>query len=163
MGKKKVSKVGEVEHVEFVKDCLRKGLSRKIILSKFGKKWANLSSKTVDRRIRVATEQMQSEIKQIEDKTQESINKEIESRKSKILTVIERMEILTEIARGGIPLYKPMVCNGIIEHVPVCPNWMDRKNAIAELNKMEGEYAPTKADITSKGESVNTFNIGFDK
>jgi hypothetical protein len=151
-----MAKVSEVEQVEFVKDCMRKGLSRKIILSKFGKKWLNLSSKTVDRRICEATKQMQVEIKQIEQGTAESIAKEIESRKSKILTVIERMEILSSIGRGELPLTKPMVCDGVIELVPVVPDWMDRKSAIAELNKMEGDYAPTKTDITSKGEAINT-------
>ena len=64
-----------------------------------------------------------------------------------VATVAERMQILTQIARGEIPLYKPMVCDGVIENVPVVPDWMDRKNAIAELNKMDGSYAPTKATI----------------
>ena len=141
-----MAKVAKVAQVEFIKDLLRKSNSRKNILSKFVKKWQGQSERTIDRMIKDATTQMQDEIKQIEVETSISIQKEIESRKSKILTVIERMEILTEIARGGIPLMKPMVCNGIIENVPVVPDWMDRKNAIAELNKMEGEYAPTKTE-----------------
>lgn len=71
-----------------------------------------------------------------------------------IASVAERKGILTKIARGEIPLTKPMVCNGKIELVDVVPDYMDRKNAIAELNKMDGDYAPSKLDITSEGESL---------
>lgn len=68
----------------------------------------------------------------------------------------ERMEILTQIMRGQIPLKKPMVCDGVIEEIDVVPDWMDRKNAIAELNKMTGDYSPIKTDITSDGKAINT-------
>lgn len=74
--------------------------------------------------------------------------------KKSILDKHERMEILTQIARGEIPLNKHIVCDGIIQEVEVVPAWMDRKAAIAELNKMDGEYAPIKKDITSGGEPL---------
>lgn len=67
-----------------------------------------------------------------------------------IMGIKERLEILTQIARGEIPLSKPMVADGIIEMVPIVPDWMDRKNAISELNKMDGSYAPTKLATTDK-------------
>lgn len=74
--------------------------------------------------------------------------------KKAILDKHERMEILTQIARGEIPLNKHIVCDGIIQEVEVVPAWMDRKAAIAELNKMDGEYAPIRKDITSGGEPL---------
>lgn len=61
--------------------------------------------------------------------------------------VEERKEVLSQIARGEIPLKKPMVCDGDIVEVPVVPDWMDRRNAIAELNKMDGSYAAIKQNI----------------
>ena len=61
----------------------------------------------------------------------------------------ERMEIPTKIARGNIKLGKPMVVDKVIQVIEVVPDYMDRKNAIAELNKMDGNYAAAKADITT--------------
>ena len=60
----------------------------------------------------------------------------------------ERMVTLTKIMRGEIPLTKPMVVDGQIELVPVVPNWSDRMDAIDKLNKMTGDYAASKQDIT---------------
>lgn len=82
------------------------------------------------------------------------IQMETEAFKSKILTRLERMEILSEIARGEIPLTKHIVCDGVIQEREVVPAWMDRKAALAELNKMDGEYAPIRKDITSGGEQL---------
>ena len=79
---------------------------------------------------------------------------ELERFKSKILTRHERMDILSQIARGEIPLTKHIVCDGIIHDRDIVPNWLDRKAALAELNKMDGEYAPVKKDITSGGEKI---------
>lgn len=149
-----MAKTSEVAHIEFIKDFLRKGEKRKTILANFSKKWQKVSVRVFDCRLKEAKGQLQVEIKQIESETSISVQKEIESRKSKILTVIERMEILSSIARGEIPLKKPMVCDGAIELIEVVPDWMDRKSAIAELNKMQGEYAPAKTDITTNGENL---------
>lgn len=72
----------------------------------------------------------------------------------RILSKDERMEILTQIAKGEIPLVKHIVCDGIIQEREVVPSWKDRRDAVAELNKMEGDYAPIKKDITSGGEPL---------
>jgi len=86
----------------------------------------------------------------------DQVNKDTISKvaKGSIISSVERMEILTKIAKGEIPLKKHMVCDGVIEEVEVVPDWMDRKNAIAELNKMDGAYAATKTDVTLKDEST---------
>ena len=76
--------------------------------------------------------------------------------KSRILDKYERMEILSQIARGEILVSKPMVCDGVIEHPAVEPDWQSRKAAINELNKMDGSHEPTRKDITSKGEKIGT-------
>jgi len=59
-----------------------------------------------------------------------------------------------------MPLTKPMVVNGDLQLIPVVPDWMDRRNAIAELNKMEGDYAPTKIAQTNKdGDDVKPYDL----
>lgn len=79
---------------------------------------------------------------------------EVKALKKAILSKHERQEILTQIAKGEIPLVKHIVCDGVIQEVDVVPAWADRRAAIAELNKMEGDYAPVKKDITSGGEPI---------
>lgn len=86
---------------------------------------------------------------------------EIEKRASKgILSREERIQILSEIARGEQPMVKHVVVSlgnnlgSEIQEVTVYPAWKDKRDAVAEINKMEGDYAPIKKDITSKGESL---------
>lgn len=66
----------------------------------------------------------------------------------------EIMETLTKIARGEIPLMKHIVCDGMIQEREVVPSWKDRRDAAAELNKMRGDYAPVRKDITTNGDSI---------
>lgn len=152
---KKPINSNELNEIEFIKNLLRKGFKRKELLQSFTKSYKGRSVKTFDNRLKVARTQMVDEIKKIENRTEQSITKEVEARKLKIMTIAERIDILSKIADGEIPLQKAMVCNGKIELIDVVPDWSDRRNAIAELNKMDGSYAPTKTDLTSKGESIN--------
>lgn len=135
--------------IEFIKKCLRKGDKRKAILAKYVKKWQNTSDRTFDRRLRLAEEAMAIENKSIQDKVEEEVAKEVEARKLDIMDAMERKATLTQIARGEIPLRKAIVVDKFIEYIEVIPDWMDRKNAIAELNKMEGDYAPAKFSPTN--------------
>ena len=68
----------------------------------------------------------------------------VDEYKAEIADVVERKEILTKILRGEISLKKAIVVAGTLEYYEATPDWMDRKNAIAELNKMDGDYAPIK-------------------
>ncbi len=135
--------------IEFIKKCLRKGDKRKTILAKYVKKWQTSSERTFDRRLKVAEEAMSIENKSIQDKVEQEVAKEVEVRKLDIMDAMERKVILTQIARGEIPLTKPIVVDKVVEHIPVVPDWMDRRAAIAELNKMEGDYAPIKQASTN--------------
>ena len=138
--------------IEFIKKCLRKGEKRATILGKFGKKWANVSTTTFGRRMDTAKNEVRAEQEAIKEGVKENIQKEVEARTIEIMSVIERQEILSQIARGQIPLKKPMVVDKVIEEIDVVPDWNDRKAAIAELNKMDGAYAPIKqADTNPDG------------
>ena len=140
-------KPAESTQIEFIKDCLRKGEKRKAILAKFSKKWQKVAIRTFDTRLKAATTAMEAEMKLIIAKSDEGVAKEVEARQLKILSRAEKMDILSRIALGEIPLQKPMVCDGIIHMIDVVPDYMDRKNAITELNKMEGDHSPTKAEV----------------
>lgn len=130
--------------IEFIKSLLRKGGKRNDIMGKFGKKWGNVSRTTFDRRLEIAKEAIVDEQKQIIEQANTNVAKKVEAIELDIMSAIERKHILTQIARGQIPLKKPMVVDKVIQEVEVVPDWMDRKLAIAELNKMDGEYAPIK-------------------
>lgn len=139
---------------------IEKGQSFDTCLKLSGTKW-NLTRSTFIRRWKIANQQ-HTEAQQLikAAKTEVDIQNGIKEREGQIADVVERKEILSKIARGEIPLTKPMVVDGMVELVPVVPDWMDRKNAIAELNKMEGDYAPTKiAQTTKDGDDILPFNI----
>lgn len=73
-----------------------------------------------------------------------------------ILSKEERMYILTDIATGDITVTKPVVCNGVIQDYITTPNCIDRRGAIAELNKMDGSYSPIRTDLTTNGKDIET-------
>ena len=114
-----------------------------------------LPSSTFDRYWAEASRRFKARLDAIEEATTKAaVSMEIKALKKAILSKHERQEILTQIAKGEIPLVKHIVCDGVIQEVDVVPAWADRRAAIAELNKMEGDYAPIKKDITSGGEPI---------
>jgi len=146
--------------IEFIKSELRKNGKRSTILTKFVKKWHSVSERTFDRRLKLAELAMSSEIKAIQEKAEEKVAEEVEARKLEIMDVMERKDILTQIARGKIPLKKHMVVDKVIEEVDVIPDWNDRRAAIAELNKMDGDYAPTKqSNVNPDGTPVEQVKL----
>lgn len=144
--------------IDFIKSCLRKGEARKKILAKFVKKWQSASVRTFDRRLEVAEKAIRGELDAINSKALDQVEEKAKELSKEILTSLERQVILSQIARGEIRLKKPMIVAGgsglgsSVEHVDVDPDWTDRKNAIAELNKMDGAYAPSKLEGTIKSE-----------
>ena len=114
-----------------------------------------LPSSTFDRYWAEASKRYKARLDAIEEATTKvAVSMEVKALKKAILSKHERQEILTQIAKGEIPLVKHIVCDGVIQEVDVVPAWADRRAAIAELNKMEGDYAPIKKDITSGGEPI---------
>lgn len=106
---------------------------------------AKVNASKLAKKYAVLIEQEKEKLKSILDQARNNTVAQIAE--MQIMTVAERMEVLSKIARGEIPLKKPMVCDGLIHEIDVVPDWMDRKNAIAELNKMDGSYAPAKQDV----------------
>lgn len=146
------------------------GEDRAAAMATLGVKW-QLAQRTFDRYWAEARRRFEASM-EAERKAFEGVRLEakVEAFKSQIMGKLERMEILSQIARGEIPLQKPMVVSlgsGLgseIQETEIVPTWLDRKLAIAELNKMDGEYAPIKKDITTGGEQLPApvFNIILD-
>ena len=65
-----------------------------------------------------------------------------------IMGKAERMELLTKMAKGELKIKTPFVIAGKIMEYPAEPTASDRRAAIAELNKMAGDYAPAKTETT---------------
>lgn len=115
-----------------------------------GRKW-QMPERTFNRYWKTANEQhivKQQEIK----KELAEVDKQaaIEARKKAIMTANERKELLTKLINGEIKAKRPFVIGGKIMEYPEEPTHRDRISAIAELNKMEGDYAPTKIAQTDK-------------
>jgi len=65
-----------------------------------------------------------------------------------IMGKAERMELLTKMAKGEMKIKTPVVIAGKIMEYPAEPTASDRRAAIAELNKMDGSYAPAESKIS---------------
>ena len=136
---------------------IEQGKTKTKILAKFGAKW-RIAPRTYDRYWKTANEQHTAKQEAIKKELAE-IDKQaaIEARKKAIMTADERKEYLTKIVNGEIEVpYTEVKWDKkqnkfvTIKFVELA-NHAARINAIAELNKMEGDYAPTKVDNTHTG------------
>jgi len=145
--------------ISFIVKHLAKATPTSKIMELCGTKW-NLSRSAFFRLLKKAQVEHKEKQQAIKEAvTVVEVEGAVEAAKRDIMTSLERKEILTKIARGQIPLLKPMVCDGAIELVEVAPDWMDRKNAIAELNKMEGDYTPINIDVKTNGGAIQNETV----
>jgi len=122
-------------------------------LGKFKKIW-DISDSTFDnywyeaqRRFNAASEAIKSA------KTAFIIKEEKKAAKKAILNKYKRMELLSKIATGEIKAWREVITDAGIQKVEYYSG-AEVKAAIAELNKMDGEYAPIRKDITTGGEPI---------
>lgn len=150
-----MSKASKLVQIDYIVSCIENGEQRGEILVKAGKKWG-ISKSAFDRLLKIAKERHAAKQRALKDKL-DAIDTAaaIEARKKAIMTSEERKELLTKIAKGELRIKKPFVIGGKIVEYMSAPDATDRKNAIAELNKMDGSYAPAKvAKTNSAGEDV---------
>lgn len=159
------TKPNEQAQIDFIAELLIKGEKRNAILGKFGKKWENVSRTTFDRRLKAATEASQAQQRRIQEKAEGNVAKKVEALESKIMSAIERKDYLTKIITGEIEIpYTEVKWDTVqkkfvtIKFVELAPHTA-RISAIAELNKMDGEYAPHKTDITSNGKGIKSIIV----
>jgi len=136
---------------------IEKGEGRGKVLGKIGKKW-EISRTTFDRIWKTANEQQKERQRKAKDAADEAyIQASADAAKVVVMSSQERKEMLSKIARGELTLLvsDPKEPAKLIE-VPAMVENLERIKAISELNKMEGDYAPTKVAQTNKdGEDVN--------
>ena len=129
---------------------IEKGQDRGKVLAKNGVKW-QLSSRTFDRYWKTANDrhrELQIKAKEAADKAYIKASEEVA--KKAVMSKAERMERLSSIARGEL-MCKVNTEKGIVDSViPVEVNEMIK--AMAEINKMEGDYAPLKTELSGKVE-----------
>lgn len=126
---------------------IEQGKDRAKLLATFGKE-RQLSQRTFDRHWKTAQEQhidRQQALKERLTKVDEQAA--IEARKKAIMTADERKEYLTKLVNGEIKAKRPFVIGGKIMEYQEEPTHSDRIKAIAELNKMDGDYAPVKSNV----------------
>ena len=143
-------------YIEFIIDQLNTGnVERGKVLAKFVKKW-QVSDRTFDRMWKTANEQHkieQDKIKAIKQaKYSENENNAL---KGLILTKNEKREYLRKVIHGEITFEKFIVVKGEPKKVYVKADAGEIMKAIDIDNKMEGDYATIKTDVTTNGETLN--------
>lgn len=147
-------KPSEQAQVNFISDCIRKGEKRGKVLAKFVKNWQKVGTRTFDRRLRQAEKAVHEEQERIKDVAEGEVAKEVDALKSKIMTAVERKLLLTQIANGEVKIpTKEAKWDSEQRKFVMIPfeelaGHVDRIRAVAELNKMGGDYQPTKIDAT---------------
>lgn len=123
-----------------------------------------LPSSTFDRYWAEASKRFKARLDAIEEATTKvAVSMEIKALKKAILSKHERQELLSKLATGEIKSWREVVTeSGVIKLEYYSAS--EAKQNIAELNKMDGDYAPVKKDITSGGEKLAapTFEIILD-
>lgn len=139
--------------IEWIKDCLRRGEQRKDIVQRFTTLYKT-SIKTFDNRLKIAQKDVVSEQQRIKDKAEAGVVEKSKKLQLKIMTVEQRKDLLTKIATGQIKI--PATENRwdakrqkfvVLPKIEL-PSHQARISALAELNKMEGTYAPIKSVIS---------------
>jgi len=143
--------------IDYIVSCLNLGEQRGNILVKVGKKWGT-SKSAFDRLLKIAKEQHTIKRQKINDAIESDTTiKELEAVKSNIMSAIERKEYLTKVLNGEVKVKKPFVVSGKIMEYPSEPDHADRLKALAELNKMDGGYAPQKFDVNTNLDRIDIF------
>lgn len=141
-----MAKPNKQVQIDFIIACLRLGDERGKVLAKFVKKWQS-PTRTIDRLLKIAKEQHAVEQESIKEALlNTSTELAAESLKLNIMSANDRKVYLTKVLNGEIKIKKPFAIGGKIMEYPSEPDHADRLKALAELNKMEGEYAPTKTE-----------------
>lgn len=106
---------------------------------------------------------IQAEIKRLQE-----LNRDIVTQANKgslsvvpegeIIDRAKRMHILSQIATGALRIQKVFGSEIGPVSMEVEPDYSDRKSAIAELNKMDGQYAAEKVE-----HKINTLNVVYGK
>lgn len=137
---------------------IEQGKERGYVIAKFCNKFQK-SARTIDTYWKKANQQYavrQEKASKAADAVY--IQMKEDAAKEAVMSKEERLEYLTKIIRGEIRVKIPFLVGGKIMEYQAEPSVNDRKGAIAELNKMGGDYAPTKvANTDVEGNNIVPF------
>jgi hypothetical protein len=134
---------------------LEQGLERKEILQRLSKT-CKVSARTLDNEIKQAKLIVSKRNEDKEAIRQATMSKEYKDALNEaIINDIELEAILCTIARGNIQVEEFIRGEAILRSVTP----MEQISAIDKLYKKRGSNAPTKQDITSKGEEIKQWNV----
>jgi hypothetical protein len=131
---------GETQSNAYKLSIGKKGVSKQVSEvkgSQLAKKYADLIAEQRDNLKKVVEEAQKEKVAEIAQK--------------RIMSAAERMEWLTKLVDGTIKAKRPFVVGGKIMEYPEEPSHSDRVKALAELNKMDGSYAPTQVNQQNTG------------
>ena len=143
-------KADQLNQIEFIKPLLMKGFERAEILQQFTKVYKT-GTKTFDNRLKIAREAINNEIKAINERSKVIVEDEANKAALTTLSIAERIDILAKMAKGESTIQQEVPTKDGVTNIDVVPTFADRRAAIAELNKMCGDYAPTKSDVNITG------------
>ena len=158
------NKIDKETAIKSILSDLKKGIDKPAIVSKIAHKCPKTNERTIRRWFESASIKYQEFMSKaqpiIEAKEAEAL---AEVAASGILSKIERQKILTDIALGNIIVPRTIFTKMGAETIEEYPSHSDRRAAIAELNKMDGDYAPNKTEhsgeittnIISLGNGIN--------
>ena len=161
-------KVNKQVLIDFIISCLEKGDKRSAILAKVGEEWQEkFSERTFDRALKTANEQQKERLEKARKAADEVY---IENNVNAVKTVLKsKIEKQAEL-QNEINLIDKQI-NGEVEFTFVVGNKVNKSHSgdvfmlpvqvqnelrarklqyYAELNKMNGDYAPTKVANTDK-------------
>lgn len=117
--------------------------------SQLAKKYADLIQLEKEKLSKVVEEARNSKVAEIEEKS--------------LMSKIERIELLNKMAKGELEVETVFIVGGKPIKLKTKPTQTDVRAAIAEINKMCGDYAPQKTDITSDGGKISVPIINISK
>jgi vacuolar-type H+-ATPase subunit I/STV1 len=161
-------KVNKQVLIDFIISCLEKGDKRSTILAKVGEEWQEkVSERTFDRALKTANEQQKERLEKARKAADAAY---IENNVNAVKTVLKsKIEKQAEL-QNEINLIDKQI-NGEVEFTFVVGNKVNKSHSgdvfmlpvqiqnelrarklqyYAELNKMNGDYAPTKVANTDK-------------
>ena len=146
------------EYISFIVDQLRSGNVEYVkVSSQFCTRF-HKTQRTFASYWKQANEAYRIEAQEREKLKLDSYTTEaVESLKSNILSSLERQAILSRMAQGEHETEQVIATKDGFKKVKVKPSHSDIRAAIAELNKMDGSYAPTKVD--AKNENTGTIRV----
>jgi hypothetical protein len=137
--------------VDYIIKDIEKGTDRGKVIAKYCKKFQK-SDRTIDSYWKIANQQYKERQDKAKAAADEAyIKASADAAVVAVMSSQERKEILSKIARGERTEFAPNPKEaGTFIEVPVAIETLEVIKAISELNKMEGDYAPTKVANTNK-------------